>query len=271
MSSNILHKRIPRPVQVLNSNRKTPLRSIVKQIIRTSLPIVRPIEIRPSPQHRNAIQIDLIHRGRALKRLIRRVILLLRGAIHAVAVRQNPGPIPRPLPKQRPRPPGIARQRVALNDSRRPIRRRIRILGPRSLRLSVIGQHNITRQGKCRIGQLGVQLKHLRPIVERRLIRRTLGIDAQVPGIPARRNLPPIDLPLNPEVDQILRPRRGSDRALLRIDPGNPRHHKVRMPQIETRREGQRHDRRGSVAMPHASGHDAHVLLIAVNRRIIRR
>jgi hypothetical protein len=80
-----------------------------------------------------------------------------------------------------------------------------------------------------------------------------------------------VELPLQAEIDEVFRPRRGTDRALRGVDARDAGHEEVGAAQVEARRERERHDRRRCVRVAHAGRHHADVLPVAVDDRIVGR
>jgi len=139
------------------------------------------------------------------------------------------------------------------------------------LRLCAVGERHVTAQREgCRQQSL-VELEHLGPVIQRRLLGRPRGVDPEIAGRPVEGDLPRVDLPLNAELDQVPRPSRGAERAVRRIDAADAGHDEVRAREIEQAREHQRGHRRRRVAVPHAGRDDADVGPVAVHGRVVRR
>ncbi len=125
------------------------------------------------------------------------------------------------------------------------------------------------RQGK-RLGlQLGVELEDFRLVVQRRLLVRAFGVDAQITGRPVLGHITGVDFPLRAELHQIMRPGSGAERAVVRVDASNAGDDEVSLAQVELRRQGQRQGRCSSVGLAHAGDQQADVLIIAANGRVL--
>src|ERR1700686_2636051 len=129
---------------------------------------VGPIEIGAGAQDRDAPQIDQTGLRAAGPCIRRRVVFLLRGAVDALAVRQQPGPAARVVAQPAARPPGVTGERIALNHGRRLIRRRPWVVLP--IRAYILAVFERRRIGQCQrlLQQDFVEAKYLGTIIEPR-------------------------------------------------------------------------------------------------------
>src|SRR6202034_2973577 len=94
------------------------------QRIERTLILVATIKIGTAAQQRNAFEVNEGGLRAAGQRRQRRVVLLLRGAIDALTIGEQCGPVSRMLAEPRPGPPGVAGSRITLRHLRRLVGRR---------------------------------------------------------------------------------------------------------------------------------------------------
>src|SRR5260370_9826409 len=112
-----------------------PLRATTAERVPGRLTRVGTVKVRCGPQHGNAVEIHQPGDGPAGEGHVGGVILLLGGAIGPFAARPQRGPCRGPFAQLDAVKPGVARHRVALNDTWRALGLRVGIaasIGPRS-------------------------------------------------------------------------------------------------------------------------------------------
>src|ERR1700688_2402315 len=182
---------------------------------------VGPIEIGAGAQDRDAPQIDQTGLRAAGQCIQRRVVFLLRGAVDALAVRQQPGPAARVVAQPAARPPGVTGERIALNHGRRLIRRRPWVVLP--IRAYILAVFERRRIGQCQrlLQQDFVEAKYLGTIIELGHLVGRIGENAEIAVLPAVRQLARIDFMRDAAIDRVARPGCRTDGAAQRINAGN--------------------------------------------------